>query len=225
MSTSKTCRFLLLCLLSALPVPRAHALLLQDQAPEVKKEAEASPAQEFQALLDRVKKSDASVDFGRMRQLQTRLDDYEPYRSNLEDHPFKALDRGKVEQAQAIAEHNLAANYLDLEAHFALAVIADKKGDTAAAAHHWYVVQGVVDSILRSGDGKTPETAYGVVAISEEYATMQQLGLGVTGQALVNANGHSYDVLTGEDRKSHAKREVYFNIDPILGSLAKDLGQ
>jgi len=188
-------------------------------------EVQPSPQQEFQALLARVKKSDSTVDFGRMRQLQTQLDSYDPYDSNVEDHPFTALDQGDVRRAKALAEAILAENYLQLEAHLAAAAVAEKSGDAAAAAHHRYVVQGVLDSILRSGDGKTPGTAFQVVAISEEYAVMRHLGLRVAEQLLIHSEGHSFDLLRGIDPRRHTRQEVFFNIDPIMAALAKKFSE
>jgi hypothetical protein len=179
-----------------------------------------TPQQEFQVLLERVKKSDASVDFARMRQLQTQLDDYEPYGVDVDEHPLALLGDGNVERAQAVAQQILAVSYLDLEAHTAAARIAEQRGDKAAAAHHQYVLQGIFDSILKSGDGKTTGTAYVVIAISEEYATMGHLGLQVAGQSLLNDDaGHSYDLLTGVNPETKATQEVYFNIDSIMGAL------
>jgi hypothetical protein len=211
--------------LSAATLLSAFCLLAALLSPLQAAEDRVPPKQEFQALLERVKKSDASVDFAKMRQLQTRLDDYSPY-GDSEDHPFTLLKAGNVEGAQALADRMLAQNYLDLEAHFAAAEIAEKRKDEKAAAHHRYVIQGVLDSILKSGDGKSTQTAYVVVNISEEYALMGHLGLRVAGQSLINDdNGHSYDLLQGVDAEGKPAREVYFNIDALMGALSEELSE
>ncbi len=189
-------------------------------------ENQADPKQEFQALLERVKKSDASVDFARMRHLQTLLDDYHPYGADIEAHPLAILQGGNAAGAQALVDRMLEANYLDLEAQFAAAEVADKRGDKAAAVHHRYVLQGVLDSILHSGDGKSPETAFVVVTLTEEYALMNHLGLRVAGQSLLNDDaGHSYDLLQGVDGKGKPVREVYFNIDALMGALSEEFSE
>jgi hypothetical protein len=185
-----------------------------------------SPQEEYQALLEKVKKSDASVDFARMRQLQTQLDDYKPYGADVDEHPLALVGKGKLDQAKAVAQQILAESYLDLEAHTAAGRVAEKRGDKAAAAHHRYVVDGVLGSILKSGDGKTPATAYVVIAISEEYALMSRLGLQVAQQHLLNDDdGHSYDLLEGVNPETRAKQEVYFKIDALMGALDKELSQ
>jgi hypothetical protein len=200
-------------------VPKAQ----QDAGPAPQQNAGLSPQQEFQALLERVKKSDSTVDFGRLRHLQTQLDGYDPYDSETEDHPFKALRQGDLPRAKELAETILARNYLDLESHTVAAAVAEKSGNAAEAAHHRYVVKGILDSILRSGDGQTPDTAYQVVSISEEYAIMGHLGLHVASQSLLHSEGHSYDLLKGTAPQSQTAQDVYFNIDPIMAALDKKL--
>lgn len=186
-------------------------------------ENQVSPKQELQALLERVKKSDATVDFARMRQLQTQLDDYQPY-GDSESHPISLLKQGNIDGAQAMVDQMLAQNYLNMEAHFAGIRIAEQRKDEKAAAHHRYVFQGVIDSILKSGDGKSTKTAYLVVTIDEEYALMGHLGLRVAGQSLINDDeGHSYDLLRGVDADGKPGAEVYFNIDALMGALRKEL--
>lgn len=168
-----------------------------------------------------MKKSDASVDFTRLRQLQTQVDSYKPYGVDVEEHPFKVLKAGNLERAQALVQQILAESYLDMNGHNVAALIADRRGDKAAAAHHRYVLGGVVDSILASGDGKTPETAYVVIAISEEYATVGILGLEVVTQDLLRDESHSYDLLEVVNPETKATQRVYFNIDSIMRALDK----
>jgi hypothetical protein len=214
--TSKSIPVLLFAALLAIPAVAFQDAKTAEPAP--------TPEQEFQSLLERVKKSDTTVDFAAMRKLQTRLDSYKPYGADPDDHPFRALSAGNLDQAKLLAEHVLGMNYLDLESHMAAEAVAEKRGDATAAAHHHYVVKGVLDSIFKSGDGKSLETAFVVITISEEYAVMSQLGFQVGGQALLNDDaGHSYDQLTGVNPETKASQEVYFNIDALMGRLAEEL--
>jgi hypothetical protein len=215
--SSKT---ILVLILAALLAPQVIA------QPAPAPDKASSPEQEFQALLERVKKSDGSVDFARLRQLQTQVKSYQPYGPDVEGHPLALLADGNFEGALLLAKQILAVSYLDMEAHTAAARAAEKLGDKAAAAHHQYVLQGVLDSILKSGDGKTTETAYVVIAISEEYALMGHLGLQVAGQSLLNDEaGHSYDLLRGVNPETKAAQEVYFNIDAMMGALGEELSE
>jgi len=58
------------------------------------------------------------------------------------------------------------------------------------------ILFGVIHSVLTSGDGRSSETAMRVITIDEEYAIVQFLGLRAVAQALVQKDGHFYDVLT-----------------------------
>lgn len=207
---------LALCLLAAFLAPRA--VLAQAAAPP------PSPLEEYQALLAKMKKSDSTVDFSRLRSLRTQLDNYDPYGPDRDERPAKALAEGNLEAAKTLAEKTLAENDLDLEAHAIAAVLAEKRKDTAAAAYHRYAFQGILDSVLKSGDGNSPETAYKVIAVSEEYAVMKHLGLRVAMQDLVKIEGHSYDLLEGTDAEGRS-RPVFFNIDPVMKALDKKFSQ
>lgn len=181
---------------------------------------------EYDALMAKVKNSDESVDFARLRQLATELDSYAaadhgPSRNNM----FAALQRGDYKEAMKLAEKDLAANYLDVDAHIGAMAAAKGIGAASQEAHHRYVAKGIIDSILRSGDGKTPETAFKVIAINEEYATLRVLGLQVQGQALSHAGGHNFDIMTAVDPETKSKREGYFNIDPIWAAESKNFGK
>jgi hypothetical protein len=211
-----------LCLLTVLlagPAAGQAPPAPEPQKPEVK-----SPQEEYKALLERVKTSDASVDFGRMRQLQTQLETYDPYK-DPETDPFEVLKSGDFKKAKLVAGQILETNYLHVKAHIAAVHAADELGDAAAAAHHRYVVQGILDSILKSGDGKTLETAYKVISVDEEYALTRSQGLRVAEQSLVREGEHSYDVLTVLDPETRATRDLYFNIDPVMQALDKKLSR
>ncbi|HVR95998.1 MAG TPA: DUF4919 domain-containing protein [Thermoanaerobaculia bacterium] len=189
-------------------------------APDPQKPAAKSPQEEYKALLERVKASDKSVDFGKMRQLQTQLESYDPY-GDIESDPFEPLRSGNFKEAKVVAGQMIEANYLDVKAHIAAAAAAEKLGDKDAATHHQYVVKGIIDSIFKSGDGRTTETAFKVITVDEEYALLQSQGLRVAGQSLVNDEKHSYDVLNALDPISMVTQEVYFNIDPIMQAADK----
>lgn len=66
-----------------------------------------------------------------------------------------------------------------------------------------------MESILSSGDGKTPETAYVTVSVSEEYDVLFLFGLEPTGQVLIPG-----EVLVDELTATNEQGEeftIYFN--------------
>jgi len=190
--------------------------------PYVSAQSHKDKQAEFKAVLERVKQSDPSVDFAHLRMLVTELDSYSTPGSGPSRDKMNAALRSKdYKSALKFAEKDLADNYLDIDAQIGAMAAADKLGDDRKAAHHRYVAKGIIDSILSSGDGKAPATAYKVIAVREEYAVLMALGLRPQSQGLNHIDGHHYDVLTAIDPKTNESRTLYFNIDPIWAAETK----
>ena len=83
--------------------------------------------------------------------------------------------------------------------------------------------RGLIRTILATGDGKTPETAFAVIAVAEEYAIIGALGLKRGQQALINKDGHSYDLMR-VTTKDGAMERLYFNIDRVMRWNAEKMG-
>jgi len=181
--------------------------------------------EEFEALIVRVKQSDPSVSFLQLRRLYAESDSYSPYRDDAEESMITAAEAAQHETALRIARDILARNYLDIEAHFAGAVSCSALGDTVCAAHHAYVARGMIESILASGDGKTPATAFVVVKTPEEYALLRILRVRRQSQTLMRSNdGHVYDVLAVRDVRTDEESRIYFNVDMALAAMARVFG-
>ena len=126
---------------------------------------------------------------------------------------FAALNSKDYKGAAKSAEAALKSNYMDMEAHVAASSAYKGLGDTAKSDFHRAVYLGLVNSILDSGDGKTPDTAYVVISTHEEYIALRALGLTFQGQALNNAKDHTFDVMTCVNPETKESFKVYFNID------------
>jgi hypothetical protein len=200
-------------LILALSAAAAHAAPKPPKPPK-----ENAKQKEFDELIARVKKDDTSVDFSHLRFLYTELDAYGPGSPDTKEM-FAALREGDYKKALKQVDSVLAEYYLDAHAHYVGMIAADKLGDASRSAHHRYVEKGILDSILRSGDGKTPDTAYKVIFVSEEYALLRSLGLESQQQDLIDRDdGHSFDLLTVSNPKSKAVFKVWFGIDPITAA-------
>ncbi len=132
---------------------------------------------------------------------------------------LSALDDGNYAQAIELADQILEKNYLYPEAHIASILAHEELGQTRDADYHRYVRKGLINSILHSGDGKKPESAYVVVLIEEEYLILDVLGISEGGQSMTSVGGHFYDVFTGVDTQTNKPVTVYFNIDTPFHKL------
>ncbi len=180
----------------------------------------------FASLLERVKQADPSVDFTEFRMAYAKTSHYDPYDNwyqELETAMFTALNAKDYEYALKLANDVLEKNYIFPDAHLVAIGAYDGLGQSKQAEYHRYVLKGLIKSILQSGDGKSPESAYVVVLIQEEYTILSVLGIKDADQGIVHINGHSYDVFNGVDSKSKNPVTVNFNIDIPFNILKSEL--
>jgi hypothetical protein len=122
--------------------------------------------------------------------------------------------------AGALAQANLILEqaYVDIDAHIVSDIANTKLGNAAEAKKQHTIVIGLLQSI-RTGDGKTPEAAFTVITVGEEYSLIRVLGLRRQQQVLIAKGGHHYDVLdvTDEDGRS---QKLYFQVDRVLAAEA-----
>ncbi len=200
-----------LCLLAAAPA-------FAQPAP-----AATNGAAALEALLARIKASDPAVDFALARRLYSESPAYTPLRDVDEPRLREVISRGANMMTLEVARAILARNYLNVDAHLAAAVACDALADMACRLHHEYAARGILDSIVRSGDGRTVETAWVVISVPEEYAIVAVLGMRVLGQEVVRRDGRYYDRLTVRDVDSNADSELFFNIDLIYTATQRSL--
>lgn len=177
----------------------------------------------YVALLERVKQADPEVDFTALRLAYTDTDDYDPYNfqlGELQQEMYAALNAQDYETTLEVAKQILEINYVSTDTHLAALLAYEGLGDTDRADYHRYVLDGLIDSILASGDGKTPETAFVVIFVEEEYAILSVLDIESGGQTLVEDDGHSYDKFEGVDNNTNEAVTLYFNVDRIFDWFA-----
>lgn len=172
-------------------------------------------ASEYAGLRDRVKKGDLDVDFKQLRVSYISSPEYKKAKDTSEESKemIQSINAKDFKKAIKNADVVLQNDYSDMNAHFAEYIAYRELGDGKQADFHHSVFDRLVNSILKSGDGRSKESAYVVVSVDEEYVVMRVLGLRLKNQSLVRDNGHSYDVLQTEGVKSGEKAELYFNVD------------
>lgn len=171
----------------------------------------------YEIALAQAKKDPTSADYGRLRELYSEDPSYAPYvhltRGYRENHSalFAALEKGNYKEAIRHAEAILEIDYLDTESHFFIARAYESIGDTKRAAFHRQFFEGVMGSILGSGDGSSPQSAIKVITLTEEWAVLSRLGYPPGGtQATEVHEGVMYDVLGGTHVETGEARSFYF---------------
>jgi hypothetical protein len=177
----------------------------------------------FESLLELVKKRDPAADFTALRLAYfdnppKKAGDADP---KLTDSMLSAMRDKKYGKAIEYAEKIIQDKYVDINAHLVASAANKEQGDAEKEKFHKYVAGGLINSILNSGDGKKPETAFTVISTDEEYVILRYYGLMPERQALLEEKGHYYDRLDGVNPKTNEKVSLYFNIDRPYGALLK----
>lgn len=170
----------------------------------------------YEALLEKVKKADPKADFTALRMACTQTRGYNPYdyiARKSRRAALNALAEKDYRKALEHAEKCLTKNYLDIEAHRIAWRAHTELKNPDKAKFHGYVRDGLLQSILKSGDGKSPKTAYVVIATDEEYVVLDVLGVKFRQQTLIREQGHSYDRHEGVSRETGKEITSFFNID------------
>jgi hypothetical protein len=169
----------------------------------------------YEALVSRLIRGDTKIDYAALRLAYSRSKSADPYGA---DHEVRrqmnaAVVEKRCDEAMKIADTLLASFYLSPETHAAKSACYLATGDNAKADLHKAIYVGLINSILAKGDGNSPETAYSVITIEEEYAVMRALGFTVWGQEFVHTPEHTFNVLSGTDDRNKRSAKVYFNVD------------
>ena len=177
----------------------------------------------YESLLERVKKGDPAVDFTALRlaYADNPPKDGGGIDPDTSQAMFSALREKKHGKAIEYAEKVLKGKYVDINAHLVASTAYKEKGDAEKEKFHRYVAEGLIKSILSSGDGRSKETAFTVISTDEEYVILRVYGLMPGSQSLLDANGHHYDRLDATNPKTNEKVTLYFNIDRPYGALEK----
>lgn len=116
------------------------------------------------------------------------------------------------------ANKMLSIDYTDMEAHKILRQTYKTLGDTANEKKHHDIEFGLLNSIVKNGDGKTCQTAWPVIQITEEYFILQMIGAKLLKQSLVNTGGLCDKM---EVQTNDGNRTYYFEVSKIFQGYNK----
>lgn len=167
----------------------------------------------YEELLARVKSGDETVDFRALRFSYEGEGDVTESLKGL----FKAIGKENYEKALKRCNAMLEELYISIDAHIGCIIANRGLGNAEKSAYHKLIVNGLMESIMGSSDGHSPETAWEVISIEEEYAVMRALAYRWQDQSLEGENGRMYDVFTVKTQEGESF-ELYFNIDKFFGA-------
>lgn len=126
---------------------------------------------------------------------------------------LEQLNNKKFPEAEASFKRSLQDNYTDSEIHFLLSFVHHLQGNKKEQNLHRLISEGLKKTILESGDGKTPETAYKVNMVTEEYALLRLMRAKTLKQTLTTSTPVC-DLM--EVEINGQKENIYFDITRVM---------
>ena len=190
--------------------------------------SQLAPDLAYPILLEQVKQADPNFDFTNLRWTFAQTTSYDPYNnteSDLIDSMYEAYNNNDYELAVELANQILDDNYLLPDPHFILLQAYEKLGDQPSADFHNYFLRGLIASISKLGNGRTPETAFIIIQFEEEYFLLDILGIQNGQQSFQEIDGIPYDIFEGVDENTNENITIYFNISIPYQWLNKSMPQ
>jgi hypothetical protein len=161
----------------------------------------------------------ARTDFWRFR--RGRL--YVPDASNIQELEARLADAAKSESVAGVADASLAllaSDQADINAHTLRSNALRKTDHVTEADFHSAVAKALIDSIIQAGNGQTPESAWTVYRVKEEYEVLKAKQARFRSQSRVSVGNRTLDLLDAE-RDGGEKLHVYFDVTELLAEQAR----
>ena len=159
------------------------------------------------------------VDFRNFRESFLKSRQYEVAKSKtkmmdtLEKRMYAELDKSNYPAVIRTTKQMLSIDYTNMLAHKILRQTYTMAGDTISARKYHDIQFGLLNSIVKGGNGKTCETAWPVIQMSEEYFILKMLEAKVEQQSLITKGGtcDKMDVVVDGKKKTY-----YFDISLVM---------
>jgi len=128
---------------------------------------------------------------------------------------------GVIETTAAI----LANDQADIRSHMLRSVALEELKRAAEADFHRAVAVGLIESIMRTGDGRATASAWTVFRVKEEYEILKVLGCIAEGQALMSEGERKFDRLEARRLKGGETAQLYFDITESFAERTRNLAE
>lgn len=189
----------------------------------LKKTLDGNPAL-YNELVTRFKNSDSTLtaaDYSTLYYGQCLQKNYNPYGLDVNADEFrKHYQKQDYEKALPIALRIIDKNPMDVQMTFKALVCYHYMKDEVNKAKMNARYEGILMTIIESGDGKTAETAFVVMKVSDEYELMNNMEVQNTMQSLVRSPAGECDMMTLKPNDLGLEK-LYFNVSKLFESMSK----
>jgi len=197
-----------------------------DQAPAPPPPARALTPAEAEAIMERAKRLDPTLDFRDLRRMKASKPEFRvsayisPQYKIAIDNLEAAVGKSDAAAIRKRCDAVFDIYFLEAKAHALCGVALEKAGDKEGAEYERYLSQGMVASVLSTGDGKTLKTSYEVYAVSEEADVLFAAGLVKVDQGTVsgldkNGAAKAFDAITARDPQTGKTQRIFFNVTAL----------
>jgi hypothetical protein len=181
--------------------------------------ASADPAGDYAALVTAAKEGDPGTDYTAMRQAYAMIADYDPFgdKTNALMHDGQTAYVGKdCKTALEKFKAAIALNFTLSDAHALSADCLEQAGDKTGEQREEGIAQGLFNSLISSGDGNSPATAFRIVTMHEESVILAVAGVNGTKKTMMTTDQGPVEKIDITDQQTGEKGAVYFNTGVVV---------
>jgi hypothetical protein len=176
----------------------------------------AKADEDYNALVAKFKREEGSnLDFDAIVRIYPLTSNYSPY-ANVEQAQkllaFESMEQQNWQACSTATSLILEENYTSLTGHYGAMVCHSELRQSDLSQYHNVMLDGFMDAIWRSGDGRTPATAFYITSTNDLYAFVQLNGLIATSQSLVYYEQRPIDVIQVEDPQTMQESTWHFDV-------------
>lgn len=139
---------------------------------------------------------------------------------SLKQQLLSAADEHNTSKVISLAKAVLSIDYTSMTGHKYLRQASKIAGDTATARKHHDIQFGLMNSILKTGDAGSCETAWEVTQVEEEYFILKMRGATIKKQSIAQAGKNVCDKMevTMDDGQ---EKTYYFKTNRVFAKYPR----
>lgn len=190
-----------------------------DEATAEEREQEVAATNQYQAddyqrQRAKIRASDPSADFTALRMGFLQTPAYLALMSEaqlLNKEMFGAMDKDSFEDCIDLADRALSIDYTSIHSHYGAMVCNIQLGNNDAGYYHQWVLQGLVDSLRSSGNGRDPNQPYRAISDEEVTGFLRLMGFQVQQKVSTAKDGVPLQVVTVRDLQEDSRQQLFFD--------------
>ena len=165
-----------------------------------------------------------NIDYKAFRESFINSNQFKNPKNNIKEIPdlkkeiYLEIKKTNYNEVIKLAKQIISIDYTNMYGHKYLQKAYKKIGDTINYKKYHDIEFGLLNSIVKNGDGKTCETAWPVIQISEEYFILDMLNAELIKQSIDNEGGlcDKMEVNTEKGKKTY-----YFEVSKVFGGYKR----